>query len=125
MDDFKRALSSGRDRERAAKISLVGPQRDDIGIFCEPREAAVTLSRGQGSRVASALILASALVVERVLGRKPVLVFDEMASELDGAGKLSTIGALGKTGCQIFAAATDPIFSDGVRLHNIRDGKFI
>ncbi|MDR3353779.1 MAG: DNA replication and repair protein RecF [Synergistaceae bacterium] len=125
LDDFKKSLSFSRDREKAAKIPLVGPQRDDIGIFCGPKEASVMLSRGQSSRVASALILASALVVERVLGRKPVLVFDEMASELDADGKLSTIEALGKTGCQIFAAATDPIFSDGVKLHNLRDGRFV
>ncbi|MDR1482673.1 MAG: AAA family ATPase [Synergistaceae bacterium] len=123
--DFKKAVLLNGDRERAAKIPLVGPQRDDVGIFCGAREAAVALSRGQSKRMASAVILASALVVERVLGKKPVLVFDEMTSELDSDGRLSTIRALERTGCQIFATATDPIFSDLIEPHDIRDGRFV
>jgi DNA replication and repair protein RecF len=123
--DFRRGLVLNRDRERASRIPLVGPQRDDVRISCGSRDAAVALSRGQSRRTASALILASALVVERRLGRKPILVFDELASELDSEGRSSTIDALMRTGCQIFAASTDPIPAAGVELHRMISGKFL
>jgi DNA replication and repair protein RecF len=123
--DFRKSLSENGLRERAAGVALVGPQRDDIRLTCAGRDASVSLSRGQSRRAASALVLASAHVVERSLARKPVLVFDEIASELDGDGRDATFGALMSTGCQIFAAATEPVEFDGIETYQMREGKFL
>jgi DNA replication and repair protein RecF len=123
--DFKKSLSENGFRERASGVALVGPQRDDIRLTCAGREASVSLSRGQSRRAASALVLASAHVVERSLARKPVLVFDEIASELDGDGRNATFGALLSTGCQVFAATTDPMEFDGIETYRMQEGKFL
>ena len=125
LTDFRKALSEKNAGERAAGIPLVGPQRDDLRLICGTREAAVALSRGQSRRAASALVLASAYVVERSLARKPVLLFDEIASELDVDGRDATFDALLSTGCQVFAASADPIDFEGIETYRMQEGKFL
>ena len=124
-EDFKLSMVSKRDRERAARVPLVGPQRDDVELLCEGREAAIALSQGQSRRAAAALLLASALVVERNLGRKPILIFDEVTAELDEEGREAIFAALLKTGCQIFAATTEGFGHTGVEVYRMREGRFM
>jgi DNA replication and repair protein RecF len=124
-DDFKRSLALKKDAERASRIPLVGPQRDDVKLLCGGMDAALFLSRGQSRRLAAALILASAMVVERSVGRKPVLIFDEVTSELDENGRYALFEALLDTGCQVFAATADPVDYFGVVVHRMIDGRFV
>ena len=124
-EDFKLSMAGKRDRERAARVPLVGPQRDDIELLCEGRAAAIALSQGQSRRAAAALLLASALVVERNLGRKPILIFDEVTAELDEEGREAIFTALLKTGCQIFAATTEGFGHSGVEVHRMKGGLFL
>ena len=124
-EDFRISLDAAGVRERAAKTPLVGPQRDELRIRSGVREAATAMSRGQSSRTASAISLAAAAVVERSLGRKPVLVFDEIAAELDAGGREAILGSLLATGCQIFAATTEIYDLDGITVHRIEDGRFL
>lgn len=123
--DFRDSLIRSRDRERASRIPLVGPQRDDLVLTCDGRPALNVLSRGQSRRAASALILAAATFVREKLSREPVLIFDEFTSELDESGKNALIEALLSTGFQIFAAAADEIVYDGVTTHRICGGRFL
>ncbi|MDR1915020.1 MAG: DNA replication and repair protein RecF [Synergistaceae bacterium] len=124
-DDFKRSLLMKRDREKASKIPLVGPQRDDLKFFCDGIDASMSLSRGQSRRAASALMLASARLVERCLGRKPVLIFDEISSELDESGRGAILDSLLATECQVFATTTEPMEYSGLNTYKMQDGRFV
>jgi DNA replication and repair protein RecF len=124
-DDFKRSLARSSERERACCTPLVGPHRDDVRFICEGIDASAALSRGQSRRAVSVLILASATVVERKLSRKPILLFDEITSELDEQGRIKEMESLVRTGYQIFAATTDAHDYDGVYLHKMIDGRFL
>jgi DNA replication and repair protein RecF len=125
FDDFKSSLAAKRNRERELRMPLVGPQRDDVKILCGGMDAVLFLSRGQSRRAAAALILAAAYVVERKVGRKPILIFDEITSELDEEGRNFLIEALMGTDCQVFAATTDKLDYGGISLHSMKDGRFI
>jgi len=125
FDDFRKSLKRACERERAAGIPLVGPQRDDVRFTCDGMDASVVLSRGQIRRAVSVLILASALVVERRLMKKPILLFDEITSELDKAGRIREIESLLATECQIFATTTDAEGYDGVEIYRMKDGRFL
>ena len=124
-DDFRESLSLKRERERQLRTVLVGPQRDDIRLTCGGRDASSVLSRGQCRRASFAVTMASALVVERVLRRKPVLVLDEITSELDESGTEIIFKSLAGSGLQVFAAATAPVGCGEVTLHRIKAGRFI
>ena len=124
-EDFRKSLATAYDRETRSGIPLVGPQRDDIRIDCGGIGASVALSRGQSRKLAAALILASAKVVERCLSRKPVLLFDEIYSELDTEGRDYVMEALVSTGCQVFATTAEASPRDGLDIFKMRDGRFL
>jgi DNA replication and repair protein RecF len=124
-DDFKKSLRLTRERESLSRQPLVGPQRDDVGMTCGGMEAAAAFSMGQSKRVASALILASASVVEHRIEKKPVMIFDEITSELDESGRFLIMEILRETGYQVFAATTDIPAYGGIEIYKMSDGKFL
>lgn len=65
------------------KKSLVGPHADRIEFLIGGADAAVFGSQGQQRSVVLAFKLAEAQVVEEVLRQKPVLLLDDVMSELD------------------------------------------
>jgi len=71
--------------ERTRGISLVGPHRDDIMLTISGRDARSFGSQGQQRTIALAWKLAEVEMVEEVLRRKPVLLLDDVMSELDAA----------------------------------------
>ena len=113
LQDFSRACEMTAERERAAKSPLVGPHRDDLILTCGPRPAAASLSRGQRRRSALALIMAAATSVQKRYRQTPVLLFDEVTSELDDEGRKVLMNCLDRSGWQVFAATAEnplPLF---------------
>ena len=105
-----RALEETSERERYAQRPLVGPNRDDLEITSFGRPAAEALSRGQKRRLVLSLILRAGRLIELQLRRKPVLLFDDLAAELDAAARQEAGTALLSTGWQIFVTGTEDPF---------------
>ena len=109
IEDWWASLEARSEKEKQLCISMVGPHRDDLYICCREREAAACFSRGQIRRASVSLMLAAGKAVEARLRRKPIVLLDEIASELDKNGRESTVEALHSTGWQVIAAAAEPI----------------
>lgn len=82
---FQEALRRARREERARKTSTVGPHRDDVVFLVNGQSARTVASQGQQRSIALAWKLAEVGIAEEVLGRKPVLLLDDVMSELDEA----------------------------------------
>ena len=106
-EDFRRSLGVLAERERAAGVPLVGPHRDDLILSCADRLASESFSRGQRRRSALALIMASASAVEDRYRAAPVLLLDEVTSELDAEGRAILMDCLRQSGWQVFAATAE------------------
>lgn len=76
-------LQRMRPQEVAAGMTLLGPQRDDLRILLEGMEAAGYASRAQERTLALSLRLAEAHYLHQVRGDPPVLLLDDVMSELD------------------------------------------
>ncbi len=76
-------LTRRRADERVRGVSLAGPHRDDITFLIEGRDARTFASQGQQRTVALAWKWAEVAVVTRILGKTPVLLLDDVMSELD------------------------------------------
>ncbi|MBQ8746981.1 MAG: DNA replication and repair protein RecF [Clostridia bacterium] len=76
-------LMSDLPREIAAKTTLYGPHRDDIGISLNGRSARSFASQGQTRSIALALKMAEGQLMHRMLGERPVYLLDDVLSELD------------------------------------------
>jgi DNA replication and repair protein RecF len=69
--------------ERARGRCLVGPHRDDIRFIAGGREARAFASQGQQRTIALAWKLAEIEVMEEITGVTPLLLLDDVMSELD------------------------------------------
>jgi DNA replication and repair protein RecF len=72
-----------RPREIGAGATLVGPHRDDILVEINELPAGAIASRAQQRTAALALRLAEASYLRRALGDDPVVLLDDVLSELD------------------------------------------
>jgi DNA replication and repair protein RecF len=80
---FQAQLEALRRREVAAGMTLVGPHRDEVRFLIDKVDAGVYGSRGQQRTVALALKLAEVDLMRRETGEHPVLLLDDVLSELD------------------------------------------
>jgi DNA replication and repair protein RecF len=80
---YRVQLQALRQREIPAGVTLVGPHRDEVRFLVNNVDAGIYGSRGQQRTVALALKLAEVQLMERETGECPVLLLDDVLSELD------------------------------------------
>lgn len=80
---FREELARRRREDVAAGVTRIGPHRDDIGFLLGGRELATIGSRGQQRSAALALRLAEVALFREHTGEPPVLLLDDVLSELD------------------------------------------
>jgi DNA replication and repair protein RecF len=78
-----RALTNLRPREIGAGATLVGPHRDDVTVEIDRMPADSFASRAQQRTAALSMRLAEASYLRRALGDDPVVLLDDVLSELD------------------------------------------
>lgn len=103
---MRTALENRRAEERRRMVTLVGPHRDDIVFFVGGREARTYASQGQQRTVALAWKLAEVQVVHDVLRRRPILLLDDVMSELD-ADRRAALSSLVTADTQTFVTTTN------------------
>ena len=86
-------------------VTSVGPHRDDLRLTVAGREARVFGSQGQQRTVALSLKLAELSVVERERGEAPILLLDDVMSELDPRRRQQLIERI--DGVQTIVTCTD------------------
>ena len=77
------ALAAARPDELRRGVSLVGPHRDDVGLGVGGLPARTHASQGEQRSLALALRLAAHQVVTDEVGEPPLLLLDDVFSELD------------------------------------------
>ena len=85
IDSLQEILLESWVYEKKYKHTIYGPHRDDISVTVDGRAASTVFSRGQMRGLVIAMKVASHAFIERRLGRDPILLFDEILSELDPA----------------------------------------
>ncbi len=77
------ALAAARDDDVRRGVSTVGPHRDDVTLAIDGRPARTHASQGEQRTLALALRLAAHRAVTDRIGTPPVLLLDDVFSELD------------------------------------------
>ena len=80
---FRRELERGAAREQATGITAVGPHRDNFATRLNGLDAASFASRGEARTIALALRLAEAEYLAETRGDDPVILLDDVFSEMD------------------------------------------
>ncbi len=100
------ALRQARGRDQALGHTTVGPHRADWSLPFEAAPVREMLSRGQEKLVVLACLLAQAQAFSGVRGQWPVLVLDDLPSELDRHHLAHTLDWLASVPAQSFITAT-------------------
>ena len=76
-------FSAARERDLRLGFTSVGPHRDDIKILIDGADARGYASQGQARTAALSLKLAETEIFRTLAGETPVLILDDVMSELD------------------------------------------
>jgi len=103
---FARELGRWCEREVRAGATILGPHRDDLLIRLDGVSAAAFASRAQQRTIALALRLAEARLLRQRRGDSPVLLLDDVLSELDAHRRTAVLAAVADYE-QVIITATD------------------
>ncbi|MCK8515261.1 DNA replication/repair protein RecF [Methylonatrum kenyense] len=102
---YGEALRRSQETEMERGFTLVGPHRADLAIKANGVPAQEWLSRGQQKILVIGLMLAVTNRLQQLGGGDPILLVDDLASELDAERRLQVVEALLSTGAQVFLTA--------------------
>lgn len=117
------ALMAMRGTEVRRGVTLVGPHRDDLLVRLGSADARAFASRGQQRLLALTLRLAEAAAVRLRLGTPPVLLLDDLLSELDREGRERVLAWLATEGGQAIFSTTDAVPGMAGAVWDVRGGE--
>lgn len=105
-EDMLERLRAARETDMRRMTTSVGVHRDDVALLIDGHEARLYGSQGQQRTAALSLRLSELTVMRDEAGEWPVLMLDDVMSELDPARRRQLVKYLG--GVQVLITCTDP-----------------
>ncbi len=112
-DDLYTVLEHIREKEVAAARSLAGPHRDDIQFTINTNDARRFASQGQQRSIALALKIAEIEILRRVSGKNPLLLLDDVMSELDTERRRYFLELIEEAGQTVITTTNLGYFDEG------------
>jgi len=106
--EFAAELSGRRQRDARQRAASYGPQRDEIQLAVDGRSARHHASQGQQRILTLALKVAELECIRDARRAHPVLLLDDVSSELDPARTGAVYDFLRETQSQVFVTTTRP-----------------
>lgn len=120
IDDKQRLLmkiTEGIDRDIMSGTTQLGPHRDDLQFSINGHDMVYFASRGEWRSLVLALKFAEIQLIEEKTSEKPVLLLDDVFSELDEIRQKYLFKAI--KGTQTFITTTHKEFLDGLEMHKV------
>jgi DNA replication and repair protein RecF len=109
---YRRALAESRDRDVRRGSASLGPHRDDLTLVLGEHPARNVASQGQHRAIVLSLKLAEIAVVRAARGLRPILLLDDVSSELDRGRAAALFTLLQQERGQVFLTTTRPELID-------------
>jgi DNA replication and repair protein RecF len=122
--DFQKELAARRAGDALRGKATFGPQRDDLELALADRPARRHASQGQQRLLALSLKLAELDCIMDIKQVHPVLLLDDVASELDQTRTERILAFLLNGGSQVFLTTTAPEMLSRLGLENVACGHF-
>ena len=103
---LRQQLLEAREEDIRLHASTVGVHRDDLDIRLNGNSARAFGSQGQQRSCALALKLAECRLLEEISGERPIILLDDVLSELDAGRREWLLGGIGES--QVFLTCCDP-----------------
>ena len=120
-DKVAAALEANRRQDLERRMTTVGPHRDEPGFVIDRNETRTHGSQGEQRTMALAVKLAAHRAVADMVGEPPVLLLDDVFSELDPNRASALAGSLPDSQTLITSARPEDVPIAGTRW-SVRDG---
>ncbi len=95
IENFEKSMKYSRDKDIKAKMTTVGPHRDDFSIVIGDVDIRKFGSQGQQRTAALSLKLSEIELVKKITKENPVLLLDDVLSELDSNRQNYLLNSIG------------------------------
>jgi DNA replication and repair protein RecF len=95
IEDFERKISESNDRDIKLKQTTVGPHRDDFSFIAGDIDIRKFGSQGQQRTAALSLKLSEIELVKKITNDTPLLLLDDVLSELDSNRQNHLLNSIG------------------------------
>jgi DNA replication and repair protein RecF len=106
--EFRQGLAAARSSDLRRGGAGVGPHRDDVSLRLDGRPMRGVASQGQHRAAVLALKAAEIAVIGEARGARPILLLDDVSSELDRARTAALFAFLQGQHGQVFLTTTRP-----------------
>lgn len=120
QSSLQQQLDKQLDQDRERGFTQSGPHRAEIRVNTRQHSAKESLSRGQQKLLITAMLLAQANHFEQRLAIPPMLLVDDLASELGAAARRSLLDFIAAYQGQCFLTSLDGEFLQSSLLDNSR-----
>jgi DNA replication and repair protein RecF len=129
-EEFKRQLEELRPHEVRRGVSLLGPHRDDLLFQIGELALSAYGSRGQQRTAVLAVKLAEVELMTAETGDTPILLLDDILSELDARRRSYLLSTIGGQQYQALITTTDvagfdPAFLEKAALLEVQHGQVV
>lgn len=115
-ENFKAGLLRSRSADIALRCTTFGPHRDDLKILINKKSARLFASQGQQRSAVLALKLAEAEIFKKIFNVSPVILLDDVMSELDEKRQDFILNSISEN--QVFITCCEPTSA-----LNLKNGK--
>ncbi len=125
-EEFLEKLKKSRDIDSVNLTTSIGPHRDDIEILINGISARKFGSQGQKRSCAIALKLAESEIIKEMTGNTPIILLDDVMSELDKSRQKYILNHI--KGRQVFITCCDYSNIEGLKagkIFNVKSGEVI
>ena len=123
-DILKKQLENSFEKDFRLGYTNVGPHRDDLKFYINDKEVKVFGSQGQQRTVALSIKLAEVEIFKQVAGEYPILLLDDVLSELDNDRKNNLLKLISDYQTIITTTEINSQLDDLFLIH-IKNGKVI
>ena len=110
-DSLAFKLQTAERREKELHTAMVGPHREDLEFLINGRDARLYASQGQQRTAMLAIKLGCAKIAQEATGEAPMVLLDDVFSELDIGRRERLLSLTGEN--QVFITATDAAGVEG------------
>lgn len=126
IENFEKNMRMSRDRDIRAKMTTVGPHRDDFSILVGNVDIRKFGSQGQQRTAALSLKLSEIELVKKITKDNPVLLLDDVLSELDSRRQNYLLNSIGEIQTIITCTGLEEFVNNRFeinRVYKVENGK--
>lgn len=116
---FEKTLKKNRDKDIKYKMTGTGPHRDDFSFIVNDIDIRKFGSQGQQRTAALSLKLSEIEIVKRLTGHVPVLLLDDVLSELDNNRQNYLLKTIGEIQTIITCTGLDDFVNNNFQINKV------